>query len=276
VRHPTRFLRVALVAAVSAVSACADNTLTSSLAPSDDPSRITNGTPTGSSLYTNVGNLFADIDGDGLWDYRCSGTLVSETVFLTAGHCYEPGATYYISFAATALPAPEPLDESNLISSTTAYLHPEYRFPYYDLAVVILDATEVAQLGISPMPLAPEGYIDALKSGTQWSKQTATVVGYGLASAGRGWRVTQNDGVRRYADIRLVNFNQYWLTLRNNAVNAGRPGSCYGDSGGPVIIGGYLVAVTSFGNDPGCLSVGGYSRVDTEGAIDFLDEFIDY
>ena len=271
-RHITRLLLTLTVA----TAACSDQTPTSSLAPSDGPARVTNGTPTG-SLYSAVGNLFADTDNDGEWDYRCSGTLISSTVFLTAGHCYEPGATYYVTFAPVALPVTEPLSESGLISSTTAYRHPEYSFPANDLAVIILPEAEVAALGITPIPVAPAGYLDALRSQPGWGTQTVRIVGYGLASYGQGKYVTQNDAVRRYADLKVFQLTPMSLFTHNSAPKGGKPGACYGDSGGPLILDGYVVAVVSHGwYDGGCHSISGQVRTDTQSAIEFLDNFIDY
>ena len=39
-------------------------------------------------------------------------------------------------------------------------------------------------------------------------------------------------------------------------------GTCFGDSGGPVFLNGYLVAVTSYGYTENCRYLGGYQRVD--------------
>ncbi|MGD8466293.1 MAG: trypsin-like serine protease, partial [Anaerolineae bacterium] len=51
---------------------------------------ITNGEPDGDG-HPYVGLMVADdADGNPLW--RCTGTLISPTVFLTAGHCTEPPA----------------------------------------------------------------------------------------------------------------------------------------------------------------------------------------
>jgi hypothetical protein len=263
----------ALAALACAVVACSDQTNpTSVLAPSSGPERITNGTPTG-SLYSNVGNLFVDANNDGVWgpgDWRCTGTLISPTVFLTAGHCYDTGVTYYVTFDPVALPAPPNLPASSLPSSTTAYRHPDYQPPYFDLAVIILPAS-----AISPMPLAAEGYLTELRSEPAWGQKTATVVGYGLASYGQGSYVTQNDGVRRYAELKVQSLDAYFLILRNAAPKAGKPGVCYGDSGGPVIVDGYLVAVASFvGPDLGCHSYSGFFRTDIAGSLDWLSNFV--
>lgn len=265
------FIPRALLALACAIVACSDQANpTSSLAPSTDAQRITNGTPTGTS-YSNVGMLIVDADDDGTWDWRCTGTLISATVFLTAAHCTADGATYYVTFEPVAFPVPPNLHSSDLISSTTAYVHPDNQGAYFDLAVIILPRVR----GITPMPLAPEGYLTDLRSEPAWGQKSATVVGYGLASYGQGSYVTQNDAVRRYAELKLLTLDAYFLLLHNNAPKAGQPGLCYGDSGGPVIVDGYLVAVASFvGWDLGCHSYSGVFRTDIAGTLDWLSNFV--
>jgi hypothetical protein len=39
-------------------------------------------------------------------------------------------------------------------------------------------------------------------------------------------------------------------------------GSCFGDSGGPAMLGGYVVGDTSYGYTNNCRYLGGYQRVD--------------
>jgi hypothetical protein len=39
-------------------------------------------------------------------------------------------------------------------------------------------------------------------------------------------------------------------------------GTCFGDSGGPAMLGGYIVGDTSFGYTNNCRYLGGYQRVD--------------
>src|SRR5688500_6069254 len=103
---------------------------------------ITDGALDGEN-HPYVGLMSAhDKDGKHLW--RCSGTLLSPTLFLTAGHCVEAPATRAeIWFAADV--------ESNLDAlkyphegetGGTLHIHPNYdpnAFYLYDLGVVVLD-----------------------------------------------------------------------------------------------------------------------------------------
>ena len=57
-------------------------------------SAITDGSPDGDA-HPYVGLMVAqDADGNPLW--RCSGTLISPTLFLTAGHCTETPAAHVV------------------------------------------------------------------------------------------------------------------------------------------------------------------------------------
>src|SRR5918996_5356753 len=88
-----------------------------------------------------VGLMVAqDEDGNPLW--RCSGSLLSSTIFLTAGHCTEdPAAHVEIWFDADVESGiPEngyPLDGD---VGGTPYTHPSYNpnaFYLFDLGVVV-------------------------------------------------------------------------------------------------------------------------------------------
>jgi hypothetical protein len=92
-------------------------------------SAITNGEPD-AGRHPFVGLMVADdADGNPMW--RCTGTLISPTVFLTAGHCTEaPAARATIWFAEDVeatpgfgTPAGYPFEGD--VDGTT-FTHPDY------------------------------------------------------------------------------------------------------------------------------------------------------
>ncbi|GIU99024.1 MAG: hypothetical protein KatS3mg014_0640 [Actinomycetota bacterium] len=115
---------------------------------------ITDGVPDGEG-HPYVGLMVAqDADGNPLW--RCSGTLISEDLFLTAGHCTEAPADHVeIWFAPGPIEVdPDyPAEDGNRCAGIsgypcvgdvggTPYTHPQYdpdAFWLHDLGVVVLD-----------------------------------------------------------------------------------------------------------------------------------------
>lgn len=246
----------------------------------------------GATLAVKNGNLDGDghpyvglmvaQTGEGTPLWRCSGTLLSPTLFLTAGHCTEaPAAHAEIWFDAdveSGIPAngyPFTGDVGG-----TPYTHPQYNpsaFYLYDLGVVVLD--EPVVLGeYGALPDLNE--LDRLARKRGIRKVTFTAVGYGLQQSfpdAASWR-ENNQRVRMYARPRLVQINgglvgDFSLLLSNNA-NTG--GTCFGDSGGPNFIGttNVIGGVTSFGLNGNCAGTGGVYRVDRADDLDWLeDEF---
>jgi hypothetical protein len=264
-----------LLALAAATLACSDPAAPrSGTVVPDGPKLITNGTPTGTA-YGSVGALLIDIGGDGSINGACTGGLIAPTVFLTAGHCVEfpADAVYYVSFAPVVVPIP-PLTE--MIRAEATYAHPDYAFPDNDLGVVILPAGSTT--GIPLLTLPTLGYLDAVLAQGGLGRSSVVVAGYGIASLGRGWRTTGFDGVRRVGASKLLSLKPDILTYAKNALNAGRSGTCSGDSGSPVFLEGQdpslVVVVHSFGNAPGCHSIGGGTRLDTEAARAFLDAYV--
>ncbi len=65
---------------------------------------------------------------------------------------------------------------------------------------------------------------------------------------------------------------EYLKVSQNEA--QGKGGTCFGDSGGPVLYGDTILAVTSFGSNSNCAGVGYYNRVDTPDALDFINSLL--
>ncbi len=81
--------------------------------------------------------------------------------------------------------------------------------------------------------------------------------------------------IRRYTTSPGQKLTPQILQLQGNPNdNRGGGGTCFGDSGGPVFLNGYLVAVTSYGYTANCRYLGGYQRVDIPVVQDWLTPYL--
>lgn len=263
-----RFLTLALVAGTSACADTASLTAPDARVP-DGPSLISAGRPTGSA-FGGVGILIIDEGANLTVDGFCSGSLISPTVFLTAGHCIVgPGTDYYISFAPDVIPLPP---VSQLIKSSTAF-----RASNTDVGVVILPAGSTTGIPVYDLPSL--GYIETVQKGGQLARSTGIVVGYGIASLGRGPATSGFDGIRRVAETRVLSIQGSFLLIADSHGQSGQGGTCDGDSGGPVFLSQdptLIIAITTTGFPEGCHAIGIYTRLDTEAALGFLGQYVTF
>lgn len=225
---------------------------------------IINGSADG-GRHPNVGGLVADTQyPDGTWLY-CSGTLISPTVFLTAAHCADDGARVRVTFDTA-------YEEGDRVYTGTFEADPLYsqvQSDPHDIAVVVLDKPV---RGITPAPLPEADSLSSL-SGTQ----KFTAVGYGA------YEVTNGPGGHQYLynDVRMVGTgtlnatNPSWLRISMNP-STGNAGTCYGDSGGPNLLGTTdIVAAITITGDAVCRSTNVVYRLDTESARSFLENYVE-
>lgn len=240
---------------------------------------VTNGELDG-DRHPYVGLMVAQDDsGNPLW--RCSGSLLSSGLFLTAGHCTEaPAAHVEIWFDAdveSGIPGngyPFTGDASG-----TPFTHPDYdpsAFFLRDLGVVVLDEPFVVdEYAVLPQ----QDQLDALATRRGQQDVTFTAVGYGLQRINPVF--VEAERVRMLARPHLIQINAPGLTgdfsvLLSNNHSTG--GTCFGDSGGPNFVGTSRVVagVTSFGLNGNCAGTGGVFRVDRSWSLDWIyDEFGD-
>ena len=243
--------------------------------------------------------VFYDVNGEFIW--RCSGSLISPTKFLTAGHCadtaegavsarvyfqqdaganYDPALGYdpvtgYPEFCATGT-------EGTLCATSDKLYNYGFAnfagFPNtHDVGLVILDQPiymgEYGQL--------PEmGMLDGLRAVRGKKDTVFTVSGYGLTYRTQEHSAVPNISFRErlMAQSTLVNLNSalndgYNLQTQGNG--DGRGGTCSGDSGGPVFLGGpasnTIVAVASFGLNTLCRGTNFAYRVDQDAVLDWIN-----
>jgi V8-like Glu-specific endopeptidase len=238
--------------------------------------QVTDGQLDGNA-HPHVGIMVAQDDaGNPMW--RCSGTLISPTVYLTAGHCTYGADHIEIWFSSDLEPdaAVYGYPYTGEVGGTP-FTHPDYddnAFYLYDVGVVVLD-TPVDMPTYGALPELNQ--LDSLKPSR---KTTFTAVGYGLQKSfpdAAAWKEVANR-TRMVAYPHLLQINTGFtgtqsLLLSNNARTGG---TCFGDSGGPNFIGdtNVIAAVTSFAINGTCAGTGGVYRIDREDDLTWLNTIL--
>jgi secreted trypsin-like serine protease len=228
--------------------------------------------------------------------FRCSGTLLSATVFLTAGHCAgAPGEfsgmrvfTESDVQAGIGTTNNYPFAGPNSVEAVSWASHPLYTsdaFFLHDVGVVVLQAPGVVlpsnQYGL--LPTADQ--FDSLSTRRGKQDVTFTAVGYGLQQSypDQASFLASNTRTRYVSTPRLLQINapgftgDFSMLLSNNHATGG---TCFGDSGGPNFFGSgatetqIVAGVTSFGMNGNCAGTGGVFRMDRQNVLDFVNSFL--
>jgi len=220
--------------------------------------------------YVGVVRFF---DADGTYLHRCSGTLISPTVFLTAGHCTDGTASAEVWLTETAPSTTEVLSGDYKPGITgTPYTYPGFDFGTSldsgDVGIVVLDQP-VELSRYRQLPTA--GQVETLEK-----HQLLTIVGYGVQDV-RPAQVA--DVIRLRGTLKLVNaksgysggFNLH-LSSNNGVPHQG--GLCFGDSGGPVLFGDTVLAVNSFVINDNCAGAGYSFRIDRPAILKWIKSFL--
>ena len=260
---------------------------------------ITWGQPDGDA-HPNVVNLIFERP-EGL--FSCTGTLLSPTVVITAGHCTEEAGAVNLN---TWVRNDPDLDaafttERPSYPSTRAWLnatwskgqaipHPQYDdyalFPdTFDVGVVLLSTPiYVAQYGALPT-LRQFEYLR--KSRGSMADRRAVVVGYGLQ--GKIPAFSQDDWVRYRGESSVANLEngnvlgyQNFQFTNSPGKGHGVGGTCSGDSGGPAFWidpatgreTNIVMAVNSYGIAPLCNGVDYQQRTDISVTLDFVTPYL--
>jgi len=236
-------------------------------------------------------------DDEGEFSHRCSGSLIDSTTFLTAGHCTAGVHSARVYFQQDAGAHYDPATQ---IDPVTGY--PEfcaagtlgvlcatsdelYDFDFangslpdtHDVGLVILDQPIVlSEYGVLPA----DGELDDLDTARGTKDTIFTVSGYGLTLSQQVHNGKPNTSFRSrlMAGSTLVNLESFLndgFNLQTQGNGDGRGGTCSGDSGGPVFLGGpdsnLIVGVTSFGLNTICRGTDFAYRVDRQAVLDWIN-----
>ena len=243
---------------------------------------VTFGEPDGNG-HPHVGLMVFDVGGSP--SHRCSGTLLSPTVMLTAGHCTDGtsgGRVWFDADVGAGRPGNGyPFAGGTGIEFAEIYTHPQFdpnAFYLHDAGIVILsEPVNVDTYGV----LADVGILDGLAKNRGLQEQIFTVVGYGL----QGVKPTlETQLVRFRGNVHLISVKGtagipegVAVLLTNNPGKHATGGTCFGDSGGSVFWGdtNQIVAVNSFVLNQNCKGLGGGYRVDQADDQDWILGFLE-
>lgn len=233
-----------------------------------------------------------DPDTGDPFSHRCSGSLISSTVIVTAGHCTEGvdnGRVYfqqsvapnYDADAFNGLGGDEttgyPYLNGITFSRADNFGHDGVSYPdTRDVGVVVLDEPYIPPSGkFAVLPKA--GLIDELvaRAGSSAKKTLRfRTSGYGLSDQdprpvsfrerlmGWGYLIEARSGVTEFNIKTTANPAQ------------GKSGACSGDSGGAVLVEGtdILAGVVSFGFNPQCKGQDYSYRLDRQEVLDWIND----
>ena len=237
-------------------------------------------------FYTDPDPVTGDI-----FSHRCSGSLITPTLMVTAGHCTQGVETGRVYFQQSVAPNYDPNAFGGLGGDETT------GYPYLngvtfshtwtfgdifagypvekntqDVGVVQLDTPynpPSGHFGLLPVAGAIDSYLasstfkqDLLfrTSGYGLSDQDPVPVSFRERLTAPGFIVEGNSGLTAYN-----------LKTTANAAK-GKGGSCNGDSGGPVFFEGtnVIAAVVSFGFNPQCKGLDLSYRLDRQPVLDWI------
>ena len=273
---------------------------------------ITYGEPdNGEHPYVGFMLLFDPTFGtDGGW-FSCSGSALAAKIFLTAGHCTidigtnlevtpgrRGGTDVWVSFdeevdlsefpsrAVHEIPSElnqarfDWLNRNRDFTRGVAQAHPDYddffTFPNtHDVGIVVLDRK--ARLGEFAL-LAALGTLDQLAAESPKPKVILETAGYGIQEIVPFFQAVDS---RFKATSKLIELNSALTdgfnlhTSNNPGKGNGTGGSCFGDSGGPVMLNNtnIVVAVVSFGLNNTCKGADYGYRADIKETQEFVESF---
>ncbi len=222
--------------------------------------------------------VFDDAEGPA---WRCTGTLVSRDVVLTAGHCTDGAVAARVWFQEDMTAAANSEYPFGGKTSYEGVPHPHPGFVgltlpnTHDVGVVVLrgNSPRMSTYGV----IASLGFLDNLKNQRGQNEDYFTVVGYGLQSVIPDLSALR---IRMKGTSALINLTSaltdgYNLQTTNDPGQAHQGGTCSGDSGGPIFWQNtnIIVAINSFGLNANCVGNDFSYRTDIADSQNFLAGF---
>ena len=197
--------------------------------------RIFNGTPQPSQVILSPGQILAIGGFDG-----CSGVAIAPTWILTARHCELTASAQFCTGEAG-------MDAAVCVAARTIVDH-----PLADLTLVELTEDLTVRLpGLLPISVLTQSL-------------DTSVIGQSAEAAGYGVTESNTDGMRRFVAAPIVGLPEDLIVIDGQ----GKRGTCFGDSGGPLLVAGKdgavaVAGVLGYGHSS-CVGRAFFARADLE------------
>jgi len=276
--------RILTVAASLFCLACADQPSPVAPLANTRPELIISGQPD-QGAHPYVGLLvFDDADGPA---WLCTGALLSSTVVLTAGHCTDGAVAARIWMDEVVQG-----NSQYPFGGSTSYEGTPNTYPGYclvcrnfsilrwlegDVGIVVLSEPVPTSVVASYVQLPTVGLASTLPNQSEIRH-----VGYGDQFRVVGGGPPGTGGVlRRLTAIALLISGKFdnsenLIRLSSNPAR-GKGGTCFGDSGGPNLVGSshVTIAVTSYGTNGNCTGSDYGTRIDVADVLTWIQGFLD-
>ena len=237
--------------------------------------------------------LIVFYDSTGAFNHRCSGSLLTPTVFLTAGHCTAGASSARVYFQQDA--GVDWTPESGIdpdtgypsacaagtLGTQCATSGEMYNYGYTSMDAV--PETKDAGLVILDQPialseygrLAAPGTLDSLATKRGQQETMFTSSGFGISAASPGGETSFRE--RLMAQSKLTNLNSAstdGYNVQTNGNGNGLGGTCNADSGGPLFYGtaesNLITGITSFNHNRYCKGTNFSYRTDRQDVIGWI------
>jgi hypothetical protein len=274
------------------LAGCSDQTALEPTAGAEIDALVA-GTPD-EGRHPNVGLVAFDVDGESgpVPPFAlCTGSVLSDGVFLTAAHCIRvaPRARWAVTLepgspeAPIVVPGTFPDDFPfpvivPMVYADEVVVHPRFDQGHpqaHDVAVLLFPE---GTFSVPPVELPEEGALDALAAQGGLRGQDFTLVGYGAMPIEGEVKNSFVAGYRQVTRAPFQALTRDWLVLQM-ATEATLEGAlCAGDSGSPHFLGNSNLAMAIAGagghNEVCGTGVARSQRLDTAEELDFLAQFL--
>lgn len=179
---------------------------------------------------------------------KCTGTLISPTVVLTAGHCIESNSEY---LPVTHVEVVQNGQIIETLAISDQLMHSEWN------PAELTQGSDMGLLYLStPARTAPMPLDQTPPS--QYLNQVGTIVGFGMTDA----QVNSSVGVKNSVRLKIVSLLDKLFVLDSS--DSAHRSACKGDSGGPLIMTNAVTGVASFvdaSNSEVCIDRSYYTSV---------------